>query len=90
MEEKSKVSLGIVISVFIIMILVVSLVAMYCYYNCVVIPKYEGINNEREDNIEKEASNQTKIYKYEQLNPMEYYLSLENGIFYMPLDTYAR
>lgn len=56
MEEKKKikVSLGAVISVFIIILLTVTLVGMYCYYNFVVIPKYEVANNETENITEKE------------------------------------
>jgi len=59
MEEKKqiKVSLGAVISVFIIILLTVALVGMYCYYNFVVIPKYEVANNEPENIIENEPNN---------------------------------
>ena len=59
MEEKKqiKVSLGAVISVFIIILLSVALVGMYYYYNFVVIPKYEVANKETENITENEQGN---------------------------------
>lgn len=53
MEEKKpiQVSLGAVISIFIIILLTVALVGMYYYYNFVVIPKYETANNKETENV---------------------------------------
>ena len=63
MEEKKqiKISLGAVISVFIIILLTVALVGMYCYYNFVVIPKYEVANNETENVVESNKNNENNV-----------------------------
>ena len=50
MEEnkQTRVSLGGVVSIFIIVLLIIGLVGMYYYYNYVVIPKYEVAKNTKE------------------------------------------
>ena len=59
-KKKIKMSLGTVISVFIIILLTVALVGMFWYYNYVVIPKYEvekvtsSVDNDEESNALKE------------------------------------
>lgn len=74
MEEKKqiKLSLGVVISVFISILLSMALVGMYCYYNFIVLPKYEVANNETENITKKEED------KEEQNDEKEIETSISN------------